>query len=248
MNKGEFSRWHAIVAGLLALAVLVVGIVLLKPEGPEPITASCRNTVSLYFDSDVGMSRAAQRLREDDRIHDLRIESQDEAEKVLRSEYSSFPTPTATPESGPAAASVYLVAADEIDRNRLAKDLTREFTAQFAAESTGDPAPTVDGKPVSCTQTAAAPVIRRCGDHVIVTFSSHRAMRQAQHRIMRGELNVGRTSSESAADDDRPAAMRLSPPPGTDIEAFANEMEDKLTAVKSSVPQVCVALPHPALR
>lgn len=246
MDKGEFSRWHAIAAGLLALAVLVVGIVLLKPEEPEPITASCRNTVSLYFDSDVGMGRAAQRLRKDDRIHDLRVESQDDSKQMLSSEYPSFPTPTATPESGPAAAAVYLVAADGIDKNRLAKDLTREFTAQFAAESTGDPYPTIDGMPVSCAPGPVGPSTRPCGNGVVVTFRNHKAMYQAHKRIMRSHLGLGRISFGSA--DGKSAMMRLSAPPETDVEAFANEIADKFSGVTSSHAQVCVTLPHPALR
>src|SRR5690606_15650473 len=159
-------------AVLVAASVTLTGCALFSSE---PVSATCANGVSLYFADDKSMRTAAQRLREDDRVGDVRTETQ---EQMLRRLVRSFPELAdgmrdQTSSEAPAVAAVHVAAVDA-PKGELASVLGDEFADALAVE------------PVTCVKgderTAAILSLSQsvnCRNSVLVYFGTDAAMTAA---------------------------------------------------------------------
>lgn len=243
-------------AGVLAAAVVVA--VLVVPRS-EPVNATCDNGVSLYFAHDAGMRAAAKRLREDDRVDDVRTETR---EQTLRRLVRANPDLADGMQGGtsgePAVAAAVHVAAVAEPKGELAGVLAEEYGKALAVE------------PVKCPGNrdefdAALVALSRslnCRNSVSLSFVTDEAMFAAAQTLRddRRVAEVHETTKEQAwrtaqealgedgvalGPDDVPASLEVIAEPSVDPGQLADELQSTLPDVDDAQPGVCVALLHP---
>jgi len=140
--------WAVAVTVVLLAGAAVVGFALTGSSGPAAAgPGACSSgpgprQVTVYFDSDVEMRAAAEKLRGDERIADLDSETRGEAWqrfKVIFADQSVL-VELVRPESLPSA--VWVVPADEISPEELTKRLVDELPAADDVVPTPCPMPT----------------------------------------------------------------------------------------------------------
>ena len=245
-------------AVLVAASVTLTGCALFSSE---PVSATCANGVSLYFADDKSMRTAAQRLREDDRVGDVRTETQ---EQMLRRLVRSFPELAdgmrdQTSSEAPAVAAVHVAAVDA-PKGELASVLGDEFADALAVE------------PVTCVKgderTAAILSLSQsvnCRNSVLLYFGTDAAMTAAasalrnDHRatsvVETTREEAFRRAKEQFADqpelvaslqpDDMSPFVEVTAANSVDARQLAAELQAKLPDVEDARVGMCIALPHP---
>lgn len=242
MAKGEFpfSRSHALIAGGLALVVLVAGIVLLKTDKTAQTVAGCENAVSFYFAEDTEMFNAVQQIREDDRISGLKIESQDQVMERLREDFVAFPMfmdarhmPPLTQDDF--AAAIHVTTADGVEREQFAKDVRPGFDAVSTTVSA-----TCERTPLPACQETINLYVPTNADmrSAVKRLSSDDRVKDVRTRTKAATLTEFTElfielpeGLETASMDAVPALVKVTPEAGTDVTTLADDF-------RASIPRV----------
>lgn len=200
------------------------------------------------------MQAVAKRLRADRRITEVIVEPQQEAELRMQDEFADVALSPSIAE--PMASALHLFAVDGLDSTKLAVKLTKEIAAAGSAAPAPcqKPPPTGCGpiEPISLSRDPAAqppgctppkapdvqPRLVRCGQNIVVTFDSERALNAASTWVE----SDGRFSDEEYSYSEMVLTVR----PGHDAREVADDVLASLPkGATDAHVQGCIALPHP---